>query len=376
MLLPPTEHLNRPPVAGPETGPEKPLSLPREASVFRRMAGWVRSGMEVLEQVDPATVNATLALASLVREGDTLHQAANAGAKGKPLSLDGGVGSLGQRIRSWLSRVRSWVQKHLPPPRHDKYLQALDDLRTEMRTEMAKLETRMAKLEVGQARLEASQVRLETSQAKLETSQAKLETSQTKLEDQTQRLWGETTDHRGIRYEKGAARAISSWLRDYARHRGWNLELKLLWSDRVGSIDFFSWDSVQDEHNLPDSKAVQLSDFLIQAVWSRKDGPADSIEMLLVGEVSTEMNEYRQTKVSDAYFALTQQPGRPYTVLPMQFGVHFSEQNEVAIPHLVRMQVTEDDLRNRGSINHALVSPPDMLHPSLDELLARGLELG
>ena len=258
-----------------------------------------------------------------------------------------------------------------------------------MRTELAKLEARLGKLEAGQAKLEAGQAKLETGQAKLETGQAKLETGQAKLEtgqakleagqaklemgqakleSRTQQLWGETGDHRGIRYEKGAIRAARGWLRDYARAHNLKPVIKMLWSDRLDNVGSFDWDSIRDEYGLPDSDAIRLCDFLLRVLWMRGNDPTP-VEMLIVGEVSTKMNEYRQHKISEAYADLTQ-PHPDYQVLPMQFGVRFSEQNQpLAIPDLVRVQVGEDALRNRETINQALVEPPEELFPILDDML-------
>ena len=371
MLLPPSEPTPHKPPMMDADGPN--LESEVNPSTFQRMADWVRSGMDVLWDSEPLTTEAALTQDQLARDGHNLHQAANAGAEGRPLA--GGVRGLGQRIRSWLGRVRSWVQRHMPPRRRDKYLQALEDLRAEMHTELAKLEAGQVRLETGQAELEAGQVRLEAGQAELEAGQVRLETGQTKLEvgqtklgSLTQKLWGETSDHRGMRYEKGAVRAIGGWLRGYARAHNLERVSKMLWSDRLNNAGNFDWDEVRDEYGLPDSDAIRLSDFLLRVLWKRGDD-FPPVEMLLVGEVSTRMNEYRQYKISDAYADLTQ-PHLDYQVLPMQFGVRFSEQNPPpSIPNLVRVQVGEDALVNRESITKALVEPPEELFPILDGTL-------
>ena len=68
-----------------------------------------------------------------------------------------------------------------------------------------------------------------------------------------------------------------------------------------------------------------------------------------------------------AHAALTE---RGHRVLPMQFGIRFSEQGpRPALRHLVSVRNTEDDLWDRDAINDALAAPPAAWWSSLDGLL-------
>ena len=177
MLLPPSEPITRkPPVA--EAGEPVPASE-SESSAFRRLAGWVRTGMDALLGEAPTTAEAALAQDQLAREGEALHQAARAGAEGRPPT--GGAPGLGQRVRSWLGRVRSWMQRHLPPRRQDRYLQALEALRTEMRMEVGALRTDVKGLQASIGSLNERVGHLETGQAEMRTDISGLKAGQTEM---------------------------------------------------------------------------------------------------------------------------------------------------------------------------------------------------
>ena len=173
MLLPPSEPTTRKPRLG-ETAESDPAAE-REPSVFQRMADWVRTGMGVLQDVYDTTEQADWGQqAELTREGLTLSADAHAGENGQ--SPPGGVRGLGQRIRSWVGRVRSWVRDNLPPRRQDHFLQALDALRTEMQAEMGALRSEFSELKSGQTRLEMGQAEMRSDIAELKAGQAEMRT--------------------------------------------------------------------------------------------------------------------------------------------------------------------------------------------------------
>ena len=128
---------------------EKPRAAD-ERQLFGRMADWVQTGLELLTRAPvPGTRLAVTERQTLLHEGETLHQNARQSAAGRPPTE--GPRGLWQRIRSWLGRVQGWVRQHLPPRRQDRFLAALEALRTEMQTEIGQLRTEL-RAEIGELR--------------------------------------------------------------------------------------------------------------------------------------------------------------------------------------------------------------------------------
>ena len=140
------------------------------------MAGWISSGLGALWSEEAPTEEAALSRNELSGEGEDLYQAAaSAGAEGH--MPPGGTRRLGQRIRTWLSKVRSWIQNHLPPRRQDRHLKAIEDLQKDvgdLQKDMGEVKTRISGLEAGQARIEGEVSELKAGVSELRDGQAEL----------------------------------------------------------------------------------------------------------------------------------------------------------------------------------------------------------
>ena len=180
-------------------------------------------------------------------------------------------------------------------------------------------------------------------------------------------LKGEVSDQRGRRFESASFRATRRWLRDYSNASGIRCPaMKLLWSDRMFEQSSRSdeLDGVLERLGINGGHRLAVTDLLIAATWPG-DGKREPRALIIVGEVSTNMNRQRQQKVADCCRALV---AAGHTVLPMHFGL--ANRVLVDAPHLVRVQIKDDDLRNRESITAALAHPP----PALQDILHRWLK--
>lgn len=112
---------------------------------------------------------------------------------------------------------------------------------------------------------------MEAGQADLLKRTGWLESGQSKLEDRTRKLWSGTSEQRGIRYEKGATRAIGRWLDRYGHthNQDWQSARKQIGSDRFADADGDAWATLRNEYGIPNSDAARLRDFLVSVVWTR-----------------------------------------------------------------------------------------------------------
>lgn len=157
-----------------------------------------------------------------------------------------------------------------------------------------------------------------------------------------QRLWGEAGDARGQRFEQVAREVLLEWLSAYNNDRAWGtLEIEELWSDRMyaGAAKIVAWKSLCEDLGIPpDCGELRECDILFRFTWT-SDASAEPSSLLVVGEVSTDMNQKRQGKVAAQYRVLRD---AEHTVLPIQFGLPHRQLIDPP-PHLAKVEIPDED---------------------------------
>ena len=300
---------------------------------YRRMAGWIRTGLQALKGAPPPTTRTGARERSVLEEeGQDLHTDAQAGGNGA--QPEGGVRGLWQRVGAWIGKVRSWVRNHLPPRRQDRFLKALNEVRSEVQV----LGRRLDRLEEGQDKLQEGQDKLQEGQDK---------------------LWGEVSGARGERFERLAHTTLHYWLRTYSIRNEHALpRIETLWSDRVEPGSENTWWSLAEDLGLDSTRNVDVErcDILLRATWTADERQPS---LLICGEVSTQMDDYRQAKVQRQYEALTE---AGHTVLPVIFGLYFD--TLIDLPLLLEVRMDNKSLNRQQRPSY-----PEELSSVLDSLL-------